>query len=163
MGRPAWIAFYASVLRNNLLRPSVAGYLPVDISSSPTEIETVYLLRKRSILANDQLKQDSMIVVFDQAVYAKVLEIVFKDQTEYSRVVLRMGVFHVAITFMAVLGKRFGNVGPHDLVESGIIGESVLSWKQYDHSIQVSLTRAAQCRAGFEPCDERRLAEQKSR
>ena len=31
-----------------------------------------------------------------------------------------------------------------------------------DSSIQVSLTPAAQCRAGFEPCDERRLAEQKS-
>ena len=30
------------------------------------------------------------------------------------------------------------------------------------NSIQVSLTPAAQCRAGFEPCDERRLAEQKS-
>ena len=29
-------------------------------------------------------------------------------------------------------------------------------------SIQVSLTPDAQCRAGFEPCDERRLAEQKS-
>ena len=27
---------------------------------------------------------------------------------------------------------------------------------------KVSLTPAAQCRAGFEPCDERRLAEQKS-
>ena len=30
------------------------------------------------------------------------------------------------------------------------------------NSIQVSLTPAAQCRAGFEPYDERRLAEQKS-
>ena len=29
-------------------------------------------------------------------------------------------------------------------------------------SKQVSLTSAAQCRAGFEPCDERHLAEQKS-
>ena len=30
------------------------------------------------------------------------------------------------------------------------------------NSIQVSLTPAAQCRAEFEPCNERRLAEQKS-
>ena len=29
------------------------------------------------------------------------------------------------------------------------------------NSIQVSLTPAAQCRAGFEPCDEQRLAKQK--
>ena len=31
-----------------------------------------------------------------------------------------------------------------------------------NNSKQVSLTPAAQCRARFEPCDERRLAEQKS-
>ena len=37
-----------------------------------------------------------------------------------------------------------------------------LSFNRSVDSIQVSLTPAAQCRAGFEPCDERRLAEQKS-
>ena len=33
--------------------------------------------------------------------------------------------------------------------------------KRGSKSIQVSLTPAAKCRAGFEPCSERRLAEQK--
>ena len=34
--------------------------------------------------------------------------------------------------------------------------------KRGNKSKQVSLTPASQCRAGFEPYDERRLAEQKS-
>ena len=54
----------------------MVGHLPV-ISSSPTDLATVYLLLKRSILDADQLKQDNVIVVVDQAVYAK-------SQTKFS-------------------------------------------------------------------------------
>ena len=118
---PAWTAFNALVLRNYLLRPSVVEDLPV-ISSSPTKLATVDLLLKRSTLLADQLKQDSVIVFVVQAVYAKALKIVFKHQTEFSQVVLRMGAFHIAMTFMVVIGKRFGDGGLHDLlIESGVL------------------------------------------
>ena len=133
---PSWTAFNAMISRDAVTRPSAVGYLPV-LASSPTELSTVYQLLQRSISVCDQLHQDDVVVVVDQAVYAKAAEIVWKHQSTFSRIVLRMGGFHIAMTFLAVLGKRFGDAGLHDiLVESGIVGTSavhgVLSGKHYN-------------------------------
>ena len=42
----------------------------------------------------DQLGQRDVIIVFDQAIYAKALEIVWQNPQQFQRVVLRMGTFH---------------------------------------------------------------------
>ena len=42
---PGWSAFNAALARDQLVRPSVVGYLPV-IPSSPTELSTVYMMLK---------------------------------------------------------------------------------------------------------------------
>ena len=56
-------------------------------------------------------------------------------------VVLRMGGFHIAMIFLAVIGKRFAYAGLLDvLVESGIVGENsvrgVLSGKHYNRALR---------------------------
>lgn len=63
-----------------------------------------------------------MIIVFDQAIYAKALEIVWQNPEEFQRLVIRMGSFHTICSFMAAIGKRFGDAGLVDiLMESGIV------------------------------------------
>ena len=47
----------------------------------------------------------------DLAIYAKAQEIVWKQPGEFVDVDLRMGAFHTAMTFIAVIGKRFGDGG----------------------------------------------------
>ena len=137
---PSWTAFNALLKRDAVIRPSVVGYLPVP-ASSPTELSTVFMLLQRSIAVADQLQQSDVVVVLDQAVYAKAAEIIWKHHNIFSRVVLRMGGFHIAMIFLAVIGKRFGDAGLQDvLIESGIVGSNavsgVLSGKHYNRALR---------------------------
>ena len=70
----------------------------------------------------DQLSQQDVIVVLDEAIYAKALEVIWQNQEEFRRLVIRMGSFHTIRSFMAAIGKRFGDAGLGDiLMESGIV------------------------------------------
>ncbi|KAK3733838.1 hypothetical protein QZH41_000404 [Actinostola sp. cb2023] len=72
-----------------------------------------------------QLGIDDTVVVMDQSIYAKALEAEWKQQEEFNSIVLRMGSFHVACVFLAVIGKRFGDDGlRYILHESRIIGSA---------------------------------------
>jgi hypothetical protein len=122
-------------------RQSNIGYCEV-IDASPTELPVVYNVLKRSISMADQLNQQDVVVVFDQAIYAKALEIIWKHPVEFKRVVPCMGAFHIACTFLAVIGKRFGDAGLKDvLIESGIIGSgsvsAVLEGRHYNRGVRV--------------------------
>ena len=69
-----------------------------------------------------KLGQAEVIIVMDLAIYAKAQEIVWKQTGEFSNVVLRVGAFHTAMTFITVRGKRFGDAGLSDLfIEAGIV------------------------------------------
>ena len=136
---PGWSGFNAAVTSNTPI-PSVVGYCPV-IEASPTELSTVYTLLKRSVQMGRKLGQAEVIIVMDLAIYAKAQEIVWKQTGEFSNVVLRMGAFHTAMTFIAVLGKRFGDAGLSDLfIEAGIVASGsvsgVLEGRQYNPSYE---------------------------
>ena len=136
---PAWTGFNIKLKEGNELHQSVVGYCPV-IESSPTEPSTVFTLLKRSLQMADHLKQKDVIVVLDQAIYAKALEIVWQDPVQFERIVLRLGTFHVLCAFTAAIGKRFGGAGLEDvLIESGIVASGsvagVLQGKHYNRAI----------------------------
>ena len=136
----AWTSFNTQT-KIPVPRKNVIGYLQV-IDSSPTELSTVNTALKRSIAIADKLYQHDVVIVFDQAIYAKALEIVWQKPQEYSRVVLRMGAFHTACSFLAVIGKRFGDAGLCDLlVESGVLGtgslSGVIEGRHYNRAIRL--------------------------
>lgn len=55
-------------------RESNVGYCPV-IEASPTELPNMYNILKKLLQMADHLDQHDIVVVFDQAIYAKALEI----------------------------------------------------------------------------------------
>ena len=59
----------------------------------------------------DQLIQHDVIVVLDQAIYAKALEVIWQNQEQFRRLVVRLGSFHTICAFLAAIGKRFGDAG----------------------------------------------------
>ena len=88
----------------------------------------------------DQLGQRDVIIVFDQAIYPKALEIVWQNPQQFQRVVLRMGTFHTVCAFLSAIGKRFSGARLEDiLIESGIVATSsvsgVLQGKHYNRAI----------------------------
>ena len=137
---PAWTAFNIKIIEGRGLRESCVGYCPV-IEASPTELPTVYTILQRSLQMADQLGQRDVIVVFDQAIYAKALEIVWQNPQEFQCVVLRMGTFHTVCAFLAAIGKRFSGARLEDvLIESGIVAtgsvSGVLQGKHYNRAIR---------------------------
>ena len=107
------------------------GYCQV-IEASPTELPTVYTLLRRSLQMADQLSQQDVIVVLDEAIYAKALEVIWQNQEEFRRLVIRMGSFHTIRSFMAAIGKRFGDAGLGDiLMKAELLAQGPLQefWK----------------------------------
>ena len=120
--------------------PSTLCYLPV-IEASPTEISTVHHILESAIEKADQLECESIMVVFDQAIYSKAQQIRWKSPIFHDRLVLRTGEFHTCMCFLSVIGKRFAMSGLEDiLVESGTIAggsmKGVISGHMYNRSIR---------------------------
>ena len=56
----------------------------------------------------------AIVVVMDQALYAKAAEIAWK-QDQFSSIVLRMGTFHTICIALSILGKQFEDSGLKDI------------------------------------------------
>lgn len=137
---PAWTGFNIKLQQNNIQRESSVGYCQV-IEASPTEMSTVYTILQQSLQMASQLGQRDAIVVFDQAIYAKALEVIWQNKEQFNRLVLRMGMFHTICAFMAAIGKRFGDAGLGDiLMESGVVGAGsvpgVLEGRHYNRALR---------------------------
>ena len=66
----------------------------------------------------------SMVLVMDQVIYAKAIEISWKHREFFQDLVLRLGTFHTIGVLLAVISQRFGAAGLRDIViESKVIAE----------------------------------------
>jgi len=72
-------------------------------------MDVVLELLVQSKLKAEKLGLEETDVVFDQAIYAKAVEVLMNPiHLDLKRfIVLRMGAFHTTMTFLAVIGKRF--------------------------------------------------------
>ena len=89
-----------------------------------------------------QIGQHHVLIVFDQAIYAEAMEVICQRSEELSRVVKRMGAFHIACTLLAVIRKRFRDAGLEDIIiESEIIGigsvNGALLGKHYNRGMRL--------------------------
>ena len=120
---------------------SKIGYLPV-IDASPTDRSTVNAILERSLTLADALNLSSVVLVMDQAVYAKAQEIHWQGRVDFTeRLVLRLGEFHTVMAFLSVIGKRFRDAGLQDIaIESGLVAQGsingVMSGHHYNRSLR---------------------------
>ena len=138
---PAWSAFNALLCKSNIPAKCTVGYCPV-INSSPTEMSTVYSVLCQSMNMARLAGLNFTIIVFDQAIYAKAVDLVLQRPTEFKPIVLHLGGFHISLTFLAVLGKRFKDAGLADvLIESTVGGsssvQSALDGRHYNRAVRM--------------------------
>jgi hypothetical protein len=80
------------------------------------------------------LQQRDMVITFDLVIYAKAKQIQWKFPEEFSDTVIRMGGFHIALNFLAVLGKK------DVLIESGGYGSgsvmALMKGKSYNRGVR---------------------------
>ena len=137
---PGWTAFNAMMTSNNVPPQSNIGYLPM-IDGSATQHNTVYTLLSQAVTMAKELNLQDAIIVVDQAIYAKAVDIVWKEKEVFKNVVLRLGAFHTSMTFMSVIGKRFADAGLLELLVNSCIvapasAAAVLDGKHYNRSIR---------------------------
>ena len=137
---PSWTGFNILVRNDHEVVKDNVGYLPT-INAPATNMSTVYEVLTKSLQVKDTLNLQSIVVVFDQALYAKATEIKWKHREQFKDLVLRMGVFHTICTFLSVIGKRFQDAGLRDvIIESGVIAKGsvsgVLEGRTYNRAIR---------------------------
>ena len=104
-------------------------------------MKTVFETLSKAAQTKEEMKLKSIIVVFDQAIYSKAVEIIWKHGDLFSDIVPRLGAFHTICVLLSVIGKWFGPVGLRDIIiESGVIEEgsieAVLNGKAYNRAVR---------------------------
>ena len=89
----------------------------------------------------ESLQLDKIFCVFDQAVYAKAAEIVWKHD-KFKNIIIGLGLFHIICNLLSIFGKRFQDAGLRDLcAEYGVIAEGfvagVMDGRNYNHAIRL--------------------------
>ena len=136
-----WTGFNISVRNKVQVSQDVIGYLPT-IDAPATDMATVHEVLVQLLKIKNTLKLKSIVLVFDQALYAKATEVQWKQIERFKDIVLRMGVFHTTCTLLSIIGKRFQDAGLRDLcVESGVIAEGsvagVLDGRRYNRGVRL--------------------------
>lgn len=137
---PGWTGFNIILKQDTILPSTNVGYLPV-IDASPTDLNTVHTILSHSIAVADSLKQKEMVLVMDQAIYAKAQEIRWQTSSYMERLVIRMGEFHTAMAYLSCLGKIFADAGFQDImIESEVVAagsiDGVITGHHYNRSIR---------------------------
>ena len=142
METPGWTGFNIS-LRDATYSQTIIHYLPV-LESPATESKTVDKLLQNAVKYCNILELPAIVVVFDQALYAKAQEIRWtqsQPKIYEEKLVLRMGEFHTCMAFLATIGKRFSKSGLEDIfIESEVFAKGsinrVMNGHKYNRSVR---------------------------
>ena len=119
----------------------VTGYLTT-IDAPATDMATVHEVLVQSLKIKNTLKLKSIVLVFDQALYAKATEVQWKQSERFKDIMLRMRVLHTTCTLLSIIGRRFQDADFRNLcVESGVIAEGsvagVLDGRRYNCGVRL--------------------------
>jgi len=116
---PTWAGFTA-ILYPEMLVISNIRYCPM-INGPSNDYSTIYTVLKHAQKISAAMGQGETVITFDLAIYSKAKEIQWRFSDEFSIVVVSMGGFYIALNFLSLLGKKFGDSGLDDLlIESGV-------------------------------------------
>lgn len=137
----AWTGFNITVRIGMEVNTDSVGYLPT-INAPATEMATASEILNQAKQIMNQLKITKVVLVFDQALFAKVAEVLWKQPMIYQGIIMRLGTFHTICNVLSILGKRFQDAGLRDLcLESGIIAEgsvaAVMDGRHYNRAVRI--------------------------
>ena len=107
---PGWTGFNTILCQDHIPHVSHIGYLPV-INAPATEYSTINTILRRSKEIADKLKLRYVTLVFDEAVYAKVQHVRWKNEGFLNRFIVQLGEFHTIMSFLSAILKIFEDGG----------------------------------------------------
>ena len=136
----SWTGFNIQIRDDITVVQDTITYLPT-INAPATQMSTVYEVLEQTLRIMEYLHISQIVCVFDQALYAKAAEIVWKNQ-KFKHIIIRMGAFHTICNMLGIIGKRFQHAGLGDLcVEAGILAEGsvagVMDGRRYNRAVRL--------------------------
>ena len=123
---PSWSGF-DSILFPDMPRVTSIGYCPM-IEGASTEFSTIYTVLKHAQAISSTVDQEDTVITFDLAMYVKATQLQWRFPNEFSDPVIRLGGFHIALNYLALLGKKYASSGLDDLlVELGVYAAGTAS------------------------------------
>lgn len=103
---------------------------------------TIQHILETSLAASEEVGQPYAIVTFELAVAKKAYTLVWQYSDKFSKVIVRMGVFHTICSLFGTVGKMMQGSGFAEIVvEAGICAsgslEKVMSGKHYNRALRV--------------------------
>ncbi|XP_033109669.1 uncharacterized protein LOC117110927 [Anneissia japonica] len=136
----SWTGFNSIVSSRNMESVSFIAYPPI-IEAPPSDMSTVYTTLKRGKDLVEKCGQLCHVHTFDQQLYAIAQMVRLSHQHEFPNLIVRLGGFHTMATFIACIGKIWGDAGLRDiLADSNVYApasvEMMLSGKQFHRAIR---------------------------
>lgn len=105
-------------------------------------LKTAYGVLSRGYEIKNRLQLSVVVCVFDQAFYAKAMEVYWKHKALFDGIVIMMGGFHLLLMLLGVIGSQFGDAGLRELaVQSDVVAEGSveksLNGKQYNWDVRL--------------------------
>ena len=118
---------YHSILFPDIPGADNIGYCPL-IEGSSTDFSTIHTVLKHAQAISAIFGQTDTDITFDLASYIKAKQLQWRFSAEFSKVIIRVGGFHIAPNYLAVMRKKYAGSGLDDpLVESGVYGAGGVS------------------------------------
>ena len=114
---PAWSGFN-SVLSETFLPVATIRYLPF-VHAPPSDFSTIFTTLLKLVAIADKLGQSHILVTADLAIYSKAQQILWTEPDVFAgKVTMRLGGMHLAMAFIASIGKLYGDGGLQDILTS---------------------------------------------
>ena len=117
---PGWSGFQQLASEPDLC-PVTVGYLP-PIPESPTQMRVIYAEIERTLTIMEELELPFIFIEADQAIYTKMLDAMFKLESEgkevFKKIIPRMGGFHILMCMLKTIFSLFKNIGFIQLLNS---------------------------------------------
>jgi len=117
--RPSWNGFNEVTLHHESYQTSTIEILPF-INLDPNRLETIYTALMFLLEQSKKYNFQTCACTFDQPLYQKAAAILSDQSTfpDANRIVLRLGGFHLLMSFMGALGNIMAGSGLEELLAS---------------------------------------------
>ena len=137
---PFWTGFNQSVSEKSS-EVTTVGYLPI-LNAPAHDKDTLWTVILRCIKLSDILNQgQTTVLTLDEQLYCKAKMLQWSNADATRSLLLRLGSFHTALTFMRAIGTHMSDSGLAEVwTESGVFGENTaannLLAKSYNRAVR---------------------------
>lgn len=135
---PGWNGFMEQVTEELPYDDSKILYLPF-MNAPPTDNTTVHTTLLHACKTGNACGQQTKFVTFDQQLYWKAVDILatLRDNEELKNVVVRLGGFHLLMSFMGCIGKIMSGSGLDHLWETVYAEGSIAQMLLEKHMLEL--------------------------